>query len=283
MAEAQLHDFPSLFSLEGKVAVVTGGSRGLGLSAASALLQAGATKVFISSRKPAACEAACQTLNALPNLRPGARAIPVPADSATLEGVRHLLSQVAAQTDHVDILLANAGATWGEAFDTHPDGAFAKVMDLNVRGVFNVIREFAPLLQRRACVEDPSRVVITASVAGLGVGTLGKQGTYGYSASKAAVLHLGRNLALELGPRGITVNSICPGFFPSKMSNGLLELSGGVEEMGKGNPMRRLGRSEDIAGVVVYLTSRAGGHVNGAAIEIDGGALWSRGQLDVKL
>jgi NAD(P)-dependent dehydrogenase (short-subunit alcohol dehydrogenase family) len=207
----------------------------------------------------------------------------VPADSATLEGVKHLVAQVSAQTEHVDILLANAGATWGEGFDTHPDGAFAKVMDLNVRGVFNLIREFAPLLQKRASAEDPSRVVITASVAGLGIGTLGKQGTYGYSASKAAVIHLGRNLAVELGPRGITVNSICPGFFPSKMSNGLLDMAGGAEALGKGNPMRRLGRSEDIAGVVVYLTSRAGSHVNGAAIEIDGGALWQRGALDVKL
>ncbi|KAK4241134.1 hypothetical protein C8A03DRAFT_12603 [Achaetomium macrosporum] len=281
MAEAQLHDFPSLFSLDGKVAVVTGGSRGLGLSAASALLQAGASKVFISSRKAKACESACAALNAQPNLRPGARAIPVPADCATLDGVKQLVAGVSAHTDHVDILLANAGATWGEAFDTHPDSAFAKVMDLNVRGVFNLIREFAPLLQKRASAEDPSRVVITASVAGLGVGTLGKQATFGYSASKAAVIHLGRNLAVELGPRGITVNSICPGFFPSKMSNGLLEMAGGAEKLAKGNPMRRLGRSEDIAGAVVYLTSRAGAHVNGAAIEIDGGALWQRGQLDV--
>lgn len=207
----------------------------------------------------------------------------MPADGATLEGVRHLLSQVSAQTDHVDVLLANAGATWGEAFDTHPDGAFAKVMDLNVRGVFNLVREFAPLLQRRASAEDPSRVVITASVAGLGVGTLGPQGTYGYSASKAAVIHLGRNLAMELGPRGITVNSICPGFFPSKMSNGLLKLSGGADKLGKENPLRRLGQSEDIAGAIVYLTSRAGAYVNGEAIELDGGALWKRGQLDVKL
>ncbi|KAJ4302101.1 hypothetical protein N0V88_002237 [Collariella sp. IMI 366227] len=222
MAEAELHDFPSLFSLEGKVAVVTGGSRGLGLSAASALLQAGASKVFISSRKASACTEACTTLNALPNLRPGSVAIPVPADSATLEGIKHLLSEVSRQTPHVDILLANAGATWGEAFDTHPDAAFAKVMDLNVRGVFNLIREFAPLLEKRSCVEDPSRV-------------------------------------------------------------GLLKIAGGVEKMGKGNPMGRLGRAEDIAGVVVYLTSRAGAHVNGAAIEIDGGAMWQRGELNVKL
>ncbi|KAK3325346.1 hypothetical protein B0H66DRAFT_548045 [Apodospora peruviana] len=276
MADAQLNDFPSLFSVKGKVAVVTGGSRGLGLTAASALLQAGASKVFISSRKASACDSACATLNALPS---SGVAISAPADASTLAGVKHLVAEVSKHTGHIDILLANAGATWGEKFDTHPDSAFAKVMDLNVRGVFNLIREFAPLLEKRATVEDPSRVVITASVAGLGIGTLGKQATYGYSASKAAVIHLGRNLAVELGPRHITVNSICPGFFPTKMSSGLLELSGGAEQIGRENPMRRLGKPDDIAGVIVYLTSRAGAHVNGAAIEIDGGALWARGEL----
>ncbi|EAA32233.1 putative NADPH-dependent beta-ketoacyl reductase [Neurospora crassa] len=282
MADAQLNDFPSLFSVKGKVAVVTGGSRGLGLSAASALLQAGASKVFISSRKASACDSAVKTLNALPGLAPGAKAISIPADAATLSGVQHLVSEVAKHTDHVDILLANAGATWGAPFDEHPDSAFAKVMDLNVRGVFNTIREFAPLLQKKASVEDPSRVIITASVAGLGIGTIGKQGTYGYSASKAAVIHLGRNLAVELGPRGITVNSICPGFFPTKMSNGLLDMSGGKESIAAANPMKRLGRPEDIAGVVVYLASRAGAHVNGATIAIDGGAMWAKGQLNVE-
>ncbi|KAL0467008.1 oxidoreductase [Neurospora intermedia] len=282
MADAQLNDFPSLFSVKGKVAVVTGGSRGLGLSAASALLQAGASKVFISSRKASACDSAVKTLNALPGLAPGAKAISIPADAATLSGVQHLVSEVAKHTDHVDILLANAGATWGAPFDEHPDSAFAKVMDLNVRGVFNTIREFAPLLQKKASVKDPSRVIITASVAGLGIGTIGKQGTYGYSASKAAVIHLGRNLAVELGPRGITVNSICPGFFPTKMSNGLLDMSGGKESIAAANPMKRLGRPEDIAGVVVYLASRAGAHVNGATIAIDGGAMWAKGQLNVE-
>ncbi|KAH6603305.1 hypothetical protein Trco_008080 [Trichoderma cornu-damae] len=280
--EAKLNDFPSLFSLKGKVAVVTGGSRGLGLHAASALVQAGCSKVFISSRKAAACEEACKALNALPNRSAGAVAVSVPADSATMDGVNRLLAEVSKHTDRVDILLANAGATWGEAFDTHPDQAFAKVMDLNVKAVFNTVRVFTPLLQKNASLEDPSRVLITASVAGLGVGTLGKQGTFGYSASKAAVLHLGRNLALELGPRGITVNSICPGFFPSKMANGLLAMSGGADKIAKANPMRRLGQPEDIAGVVVYLASRAGSHVNGEAIAIDGGALWSRGELLVE-
>ncbi|KAG6031946.1 hypothetical protein E4U19_007788 [Claviceps sp. Clav32 group G5] len=290
MAETQLNDFPSLFSLKGKIAVVTGGSRGLGLHAASAFLQAGASKVFISSRKAAACDEACKALNALPNLAPGAVAIAVPADSANMKGVMHLLEQVKKHTDRVDILFANAGATWGESFDTHPDEAFAKVMDLNVKAVFNTIRLFTPLLEKAVTTSsssspshsttlDPSRVIITASVAGLGLGSIGQQGTYGYSASKAAVIHLGRNLAVELGPRHITVNSICPGFFPSKMTNGLLEMAGGADEMGSMNPMGRLGRPEDIAGAVVYLASRAGSHVNGEAIAIDGGAMWVRGEM----
>ncbi|KAI0408051.1 hypothetical protein F4802DRAFT_447555 [Xylaria palmicola] len=277
--ETALNDFPSLFSLKGKVAVVTGGSRGLGLNAASAFLQAGCSKVFISSRKAKACEAAAAQLNKLPNLQPGARAIAAPADSATVEGVESLVAQVAAHTGHVDILFANAGATWGEGFDTHPESAFAKVMDLNVKAVFVAVQRFAPLLQARASLEDPSRVIITASTAGLGVGTLGRQATFGYSASKAAVLHLGRNLAVELAPRHILVNSICPGFFPTKMATGLLEMTGGLDKHARSNPTRRLGRPEDIAGVVVYLASRAGAHVNAATIEIDGGALWSSGQL----
>ncbi|KAF3061686.1 Rhamnolipids biosynthesis 3-oxoacyl-[acyl-carrier-protein] reductase [Daldinia childiae] len=278
--ETALTDFPSLFSLKGKVAVVTGGSRGLGLNAASAFLQAGCSKVFITSRKAKACDAAVAQLNSLPNLQPGARAISVPADSSTLAGVESLVSQVSKHTEYVDILFANAGATWGEAFDTHPDGAFQKVMDLNVKGVFLCIQKFAPLLEKRATVEDPSRVIITSSVAGLGVGTTGPQATFGYSASKAAVIALGRNLALELGPRHILVNSICPGWFPTKMATGLLSMTGGLEKHAARNPNKRLGRPEDIAGVVVYLSSRAGSHVNGATIQIDGGALWNTVSLE---
>ncbi|KAI2622184.1 NAD(P)-binding protein [Hypomontagnella submonticulosa] len=278
--ETALTDFPSLFSLKGKVAVVTGGSRGLGLNAASAFLQAGCSKVFITSRKAKACDSAVAQLNALPNLSPGARAISVPADSSTLAGVESLVQQVKQHTDYVDILLANAGATWGAPFDSHPEEAFQKVMDLNVKGVFLCIQKFAPLLQKRATLEDPSRVIITASTAGLGVGTQGPQATPAYSASKAAVITLGRNLALELGPRHILVNSICPGWFPTKMATGLLKMTGGLEKHAASNPTRRLGRPEDIAGVVVYLSSRAGSHVNGATIEIDGGALWGKRGLE---
>ncbi|KAI0021887.1 putative NADPH-dependent beta-ketoacyl reductase [Xylariomycetidae sp. FL0641] len=280
--ETALHDFPSLFSLKGKVAVVTGGSRGLGLNAASAFMQAGCSKVFISSRKASACDAAAKQLNALPNLAPGARAVPVPADSSTGAGIRQLAAAVAAQTPHVDVLLANAGATWGERFETHPEDAFAKVLDLNVKAVFLTVRALAPLLTARASVDDPARVVVTASTAGLGVGTLGRQATYGYSASKAAVIHLARNLAVELAPRHVLVNSIAPGFFPTRMASGLLEMTGGVDAHAQRNPARRLGRPEDIAGAVVFLASRAGAHVNAATIEIDGGALWDRGQLIVE-
>ena len=185
----------------------------------SRFLQAGCSKVYITSRKAAACDQACAALNALPNKRPGAKAISVPADSAKIGDIEMLVKKVKETTDHVDILFANAGATWGEKFDTHPDSAFAKVMDLNVKSVFNTIRlyvmnslqvflrlmsnwlvalapfgcsrrpclpphRFAPLLQKNATLEDPSRVIVTASIAGLGVGSLGENATFGYSASK---------------------------------------------------------------------------------------------------
>ena len=135
---------------------------------------------------------------------------------------------------------------------------------------------FAPLLEKSATLEDPSRVIVTASIAGLQTGSLGEQGTYGYSASKAAVIHLTRNLAVELGPRHILCNSIAPGFFPSKMAAGLMALYGGEDVMAKMNPNQRLGRKEDIAGAVVYLASRASSHVNGACLTLDGGALWAK-------
>ena len=132
---------------------------------------------------------------------------------------------------------------------------------------------FAPLLRKQASIDDPSRVVVTGSIAGIGVGTLGEQATFGYSASKAAALHLTRNLALELGPQGILVNSIAPGFFPSKMASGLMEISGGPKKLAEGTPNRRLGHPEDIAGTIVYLCSRASGHVNGGTIVLDCGTV----------
>ena len=188
-----------------------------------------------------------------------------------MDELDRLVAEVKKTTDHVDILFANAGATWGEKFETHPEGAFSKVMDLNVKSVFYLVQKFAPLLTAKASPADPSRVIITGSVAGLGVGSLGENATFSYSASKAAVIHLAKNLALELGPRGVLTNAIAPGFFPSKMASGLIEKQGGMKALEDQSPNGRLGKAEDIAGTVVYLGSRAGSHLNGAVVVLDGG------------
>lgn len=135
------------------------------------------------------------------------------------------------------------------------------------------LSRFAPLLSQSATRESPSRVIITGSVAGIGVGSLGENATFSYSVSKAAVLHLTRNLALELGPRHILCNALAPGFFPSKMASGLIEKQGGLKALEEESPNKRLGRPEDIAGAVVYLGSRAGSHLNGATIVLDGGSV----------
>ena len=240
------------------------------------LLQAGCSEVYITSRKADACESACAALNALPNKRPGARAIPIPADSSKASEIERLAAEVAKKTDHVDILLANAGATWGAPFDEYPENGFGKVMDLNVKSVFVTIQKFAPLLTARATHDSPSRVIITASTAGLGTGPFGSAATFGYSASKAAVIHMTRQLAADLGERHLLVNSIAPGWFPSKMSNGLIALGGGEQQMAQMTPNGRLGRPEDFAATVVWLSGRGAGHVNGDCIVLDGGTRWGR-------
>jgi NAD(P)-dependent dehydrogenase (short-subunit alcohol dehydrogenase family) len=140
-SQVALKDFPNIFQLDGKVAVVTGGSRGLGLNSASGLLQFGCSKVFITSRNAKACDEACAALNALPNKAPGAIAISLPADSSKVAEIERLVREVAKHTDHVDILLANAGVGWGEGFDTHAEKGFARVMDLNVKSVFYTIQK----------------------------------------------------------------------------------------------------------------------------------------------
>ncbi|KAK0285208.1 hypothetical protein LTR35_005410 [Friedmanniomyces endolithicus] len=275
-ADVQLKDFSSLFSLRGKTAVITGGSRGLGLHAASGLLQAGCAKVFITSRKAKACEEACEALNALGCQ---GKAFSVPADLAKAGEVERLVGEVEKYTDKVDILFANAGATWGAAFDEHPESAFEKVMKLNVQSVFVCCQKFAPLLRKAGTLEDPSRIIITASIAGIGIGSVGEHATFGYNASKAAALHLAKGLAVELGPQNILTTAIAPGFFPTKMASGLMELTGGTKALAEANPNRRLGLPEDIAGTVVFLCSRAGSHVNGSSIVLDGGAIYGKSRL----
>lgn len=235
--------------------------------------------MYITSRKAKACEEAVAALNKLPNKASGAEAIAVPADSSKLSEIERLVAEVSKTTDHVDILFANAGATWGAPFDKTPFDQFGKVMDLNVKSVFFTAQKFAPLLQKKASQDKPSRIIVTGSIAGIGPGTVGENGTYAYSASKAAVIHLAKNLAIELGPRGILTNAVAPGFFPSKMASGLMELQGGVKKIAEETPNGRVGGAEDIAGLVVFLSSRAATHINGACIQTDGGSLLSRGKL----
>ncbi|KAL2430681.1 Rhamnolipids biosynthesis 3-oxoacyl-[acyl-carrier-protein] reductase [Exophiala dermatitidis] len=282
--DVELERFDSIFSLEGKVAVVSGGSRGLGLNAASGLLQAGCSKVYITSRKAQACADAVAALNALPNKRPGAVAVSVPADSSKIADIERLAAEVARSTDHVDILFANAGTSWGAPIETYPEEAFSKVMDLNKYHPLNnantaPVQKFAPLFKARATTTNPSRVIVTASIAGLGVGTVGENATYAYSASKAAVIHLAKNLAVGLGPYGVITNAIAPGFYPTTMAKGLMELEGGQATMAHESPNKRLGLAEDMAGLVVFLSSRASAHINGAVITTDGGYVLAKGRL----
>ena len=152
-------------------------------------------------------------------------------------------------------------------------------MDLNVKSVFYSVQKLEPLLKKKATIENPSRIIVTASVAGLGIGTLGSNATYGYSASKAAVIHLAKNLAVELAPRGIITNAIAPGFYPSKMASGLMELQGGVDKLAQATPNGRVGHPEDIAALVVFLSSPGAKHLNGAVITTDGGSLLAREKL----
>lgn len=186
---SDIRGYSSLFSLNGKTAVVTGGSRGLGLHAATGLLLAGCTTVIITSRKADACAEAVRALKAL---HPKASISAIPADLSKPSEVERFAKELSVATNgKVDILIANAGASWGAPFDTHPDAAFAKVMDLNVRSVFNLIRLTTPMLEKAAKErgsEGSSRVITVGSIAGITIGTIGEHGTYGYAASKAAVL-----------------------------------------------------------------------------------------------
>ncbi|KAK9354077.1 hypothetical protein V1523DRAFT_408978 [Lipomyces doorenjongii] len=258
-----------MFSVKDKIALVTGGSRGLGFYAAHGLLAAGAAKVYISSRSGPACEKASNELNADPKI--SGQAVPIAGNFANVDDIKRVFEFIEKDSGgKLDIVVANAGATWGSPLETHPAQAFDRVFDLNVKGVFLTVQAAAPLLAQSGDAYDPARVIVVGSVAGLSITSNGGGGTYGYLASKAAVHHLAKSLAVELGPRNITVNVIAPGFFPTKMANGLIDMIGS-ETLAEINPRGRLGLPEDIEGILVYLCSKAGAYVNGAVIPLDGG------------
>jgi NAD(P)-dependent dehydrogenase (short-subunit alcohol dehydrogenase family) len=248
-----------LFSIAGKTALVTGGSRGIGAMIARGYVEAGA-KVYISSRKQEACDAMARELAEI-----GA-CVSLPADLATVEGCRHLAETLKAREPALHILVNNAGASWGAPLDEFPEAGWDKVMDTNVKGIFFLTQQLLPLLAAAAKPNDPARVINIGSIDAIHIPSVDN---YAYSASKAAVHHLSRVLAVKLGERNITVNAIAPGFFHSKMTEWLFDNFG--ERIIANCPLHRTGLPSDMAGAAIYLASRAGAYVNGAVITVDGG------------
>ena len=256
-------------NVDNKVAVVTGGTRGLGLYCAEALVENGIKTVFITSRKAKACEEAKKHLEDLAKKNGrSVEVVAIPADLAVEEQAANFHKEVAKKVDKIDILVANAGASWGAGLESHDVSAIKKVINLNFVAVYHTIQLFTPLLEKAATVEDPSRIIIMSSIISLLTNDI--VGTYGYLGSKAAVSHLGRNLAVQFSPRHINVNSILPGFFPTKMANGLIEMAGkGLTET---NPRGRLGEPEDLKAVLLFLCSKQANYINGVDLPVDGGA-----------
>jgi NAD(P)-dependent dehydrogenase (short-subunit alcohol dehydrogenase family) len=251
-----------LFALDGKVAVVTGGTRGIGLMIARGLLQAGAGTVYISSRKADAVAAAEAELAAY------GKVVGIPLDLSTPPECARLAEFVAGRESKVHVLVNNAGATWGEPFEQFPESGWDRVVDLNMKSPFFLTQAFLPLLMAAATADDPARVINVGSIDGLHVNPMPH---YPYSASKAGLHHLTRHLARELGPKHLTVNAIAPGPFESKMTAFAMNDPGLRAAIADAAPLGRIGQPDDMAGVAIYLSSRAGAYVTGAVIPVDGG------------
>jgi len=254
----------SLFSVAGKTALVTGAATGIGRMAATALVMAGA-RVFIASRKGGDCARVAEEINKLGG--PGS-AEGFAGDVSSEEGIAALVAEVKARTDTLHILINNAGISWGAEFAEFPYSAWAKVMGVNVAGVFHLTRELTPLLEKAASHEDPARIINLGSV--MGTQPLA-DGAYSYTASKAAVHHLTRTLAIEFAERRITVNAFAPGPFQSRMTAFATATDEQADIVGARVPLRRIGAPDDIAGATLYLCSRAGSYVTGAILPLDGG------------
>ena len=258
-----MNDLSSLFSLKGRTALVTGGSRGIGRMIAAGFLAQGA-KVYLSSRKAVDCEATAKALSAQ------GECIALPADVSTLEGIHALVAAYAARETTLDILVNNAGAAWGETFDTFPEKGWDKVVDLNLKTPFFLTQALiAPL--RAAAKTQPAKVINIASIDGISVNP---QETYSYAASKAGLIQLTRRMALRLAQDNIVVSAIAPGAFASEMNRVARDHA---EETAKRIPAGRIGRDEDMAGAAIYLASRAGDYVMGSTLVVDGGVTHARG------
>ncbi len=248
-----------LFSLDGKTALVTGGSRGIGAMIARGLLDAGAS-IIISARKENELSAAVEELS------PFGPVESIRADVSTVDGVKALAAQVAERFPALNILVNNAGATWGQPIDEFTEAGWDRTVDTNLKSVFFLTQALLPNLRAAGTAADPARVINIGSIDGLHVNPMD---TFPYSASKAGVHHLTRALAAKLGREHITVNAVAPGPFQSKMMAATLEAFG--DSIAKSSPLGRIGSPDDMAGVAVYLSSRAGAYVTGAVIPVDGG------------
>ena len=251
-----------LFSLQGRTALITGGSRGIGRMIAAGFLAQGA-RVYISSRKAQACDAAAAELNA------AGHCVPLPADVSTTEGAQALALAFAKHENQLDILVNNAGAAWGEAFDEFPEKGWDKVMDLNLKAPFFLTQILAPML-RKAAQTQPAKVINIASIDGISVNA---QETYSYAASKAGLIQLTRRMALRLIKDNIVVTAIAPGAFASEMNR---DARDHADDVSLRIPAGRIGRDEDMAGAAIYLASRAGDYVVGSTLVVDGGVTHAR-------
>lgn len=259
MVNSQFTTHAELFDLSGKRALVTGGTRGIGLMIARGLLQAGAS-VVISSRNAEACTQAQKQLSEFGDV--GA----IPADLSRHEECERVAQFVTADSGTLDVLVNNAGAMWDEPLATFPDAAWDTVIDLNLKSPFWLVQALLPALRGAGTADDPARIINIGSIAAIHIPA---RPNYSYSSSKAALHQLTRVLAKELGPQHITVNAVAPGPFPSTMMAATLQELG--EAIAASAPLRRIGRDDDMAGVAVFLASRAGAYLTGAVVPVDGG------------
>jgi 2-deoxy-D-gluconate 3-dehydrogenase len=263
--------FKDLFSLKGRVALVTGGSRGIGRMIAAGFLSHGAAKVYITARKAGPCEATAKELTA----EYGGECIALPIDISTVAGCDKLAAEIIRLEPKLDILVNNAGAAWGAEFDEFPESGWDKVMNLNVKSLFFLTKALAKPLRAAASAEKPAKVINIASIDGIFVNPME---TYSYAASKAAVIHLTRRMATKLIKQNIVVTAIAPGAFASDMNKAARD---NADEVSKRVPARRIGDEKDMAGLAIFLASRAGDYVVGNAIAIDGGVVYASAGLEI--